>query len=90
MVDLMNNTIEKLKQIKLKENFSPIRIGLIGEIYTIIEPFVNLEIERKLGHMGVLVEKSLSPTKWIDHHVKKISPLVLKKKMKNTNWQNLI
>ncbi|NMA87453.1 MAG: CoA protein activase [Tissierellia bacterium] len=70
MVDLMNNTIEKLKQIKLKENFSPIRIGLIGEIYTIIEPFVNLEIERKLGHMGVLVEKSLSPTKWIDHHVK--------------------
>ncbi|NMB07569.1 MAG: CoA protein activase [Tissierellia bacterium] len=71
MMDLMNTTIKKLNQIKLKESFNPIRIGIIGEIYTIIEPFVNLEIERKLGHMGVLVEKSLTPTKWVEHHVVK-------------------
>ncbi len=71
MIDLMDNTIEKLNQVKLKDNFTPIKIGLIGEIYTLIEPFVNLEIERKLGHMGVLVEKSLSPTRWVEHHVKK-------------------
>ena len=71
MMDLMDNTIERLNQIKLKMDYNPIRIGLIGEIYTVIEPFVNLEIERKLGHMGVLVEKSLTPTKWIEHHVTK-------------------
>lgn len=69
MMDLMNSTIESLNNIKLKENFQPIKIAIIGEIYTIIEPFVNLEIEKKLGHMGVLVDKSLTPTKWIEHHV---------------------
>ena len=71
MMNLMSNTIEALNQVEIKENYNPIKIGLIGEIYTIIEPFVNLEIERKLGHMGVLVEKSLTPTAWIEHHIAK-------------------
>lgn len=70
MMELMDSTIDKLNRVKIKQNFSPIRIGLIGEIYTVIEPFVNLELERKLGHMGVLVEKSLTPTIWVEHHVK--------------------
>lgn len=69
MIDLMNNTILSLNKVKRKENFNPIKIGLIGEIYTLIEPFVNLEIEKKLGHMGVLVEKSITPTSWLEHHV---------------------
>lgn len=69
MLNLLEETVSKLNKIKVNENKNPIRIGLIGEIYTIIEPFVNLEIERKLGHMGVLVEKSLTPTKWIEHHI---------------------
>lgn len=70
MIDLMDDTIHDLNTIKIKDNYTPIKIGIIGEIYTVIEPFVNLEIERKLGHMGVLVEKSLTPTSWLEHHVK--------------------
>jgi len=68
-LDLIKKTREDLNNIKLDKNHNPIKIGIIGEIYTIIEPFVNLEIERKLGNMGVLVEKSLTPTKWFEHHV---------------------
>ncbi|NLW40147.1 MAG: CoA protein activase [Tissierellia bacterium] len=70
MMNLMDETMEKLNRVKIKKDYQPIKIGLIGEIYTVIEPFVNLEIERKLGHMGVLVEKSLTPTIWVEHHVK--------------------
>lgn len=70
MMELMDSAIEKLNKVKIKDNFIPIKIGLIGEIYTVIEPFVNLEIERKLGHMGVLVEKSLTPSIWVEHHIK--------------------
>ncbi|MBZ2175296.1 acyl-CoA dehydratase activase-related protein [Schnuerera sp. xch1] len=70
MMDLMDETIVSLNKVKLKDNFTPIKIGIIGEIYTVIEPFVNLEIEKKLGHMGVLVEKSLTPTIWVEHHIK--------------------
>ncbi|MBC8590868.1 2-hydroxyacyl-CoA dehydratase [Wansuia hejianensis] len=66
---LTRATENKLKEVKVDQSHSPIKIGIIGEIYTIIEPFVNLEVERKLGDMGVLVEKSLTPTKWFDHHV---------------------
>src|SRR5699024_316835 len=69
MINLIDQTVLKLKNIKINEDKNPIRIGIIGEIYTIIEPFVNLEIERKLGHMGVLVNKSLTPTKWVEHHI---------------------
>lgn len=69
LIDLINKTEKELSNVKFLHNFEPIRIGIIGEIYTIIEPFVNLEIERKLGELGVLVDKSLTPTKWLEHHV---------------------
>ncbi len=71
MMDLMDNSIDALNQVEIKKDYNPIKIGLIGEIYTIIEPFVNFDIEKKLGHMGVLVEKSLTPTSWLEHHVSK-------------------
>ena len=71
MINLMDSVIGDLNKVKIKKNYEPIKIAIIGEIYTVIEPFVNLEIERKLGNMGVLVEKSLTPTKWVEHHVAK-------------------
>lgn len=69
LIDLINRTDEELSKVEQLSNYEPIRIGIIGEIYTIIEPFVNLEVERKLGDLGVLVEKSLTPTSWLEHHV---------------------
>ena len=70
-MDLMKDTIKALNYVDTDKDHKPLRIGLIGEIYTVIEPFVNLEIEKKLGHMGVIVEKSLTPTSWVEHHVAK-------------------
>ncbi len=69
LIQLIKRTEKDLKDVKIDKNLNPIRIGIIGEIYTIIEPFVNLEIEKKLGDLNVLVEKSLTPTKWVEHHV---------------------
>lgn len=69
LLELISDTDFQLRNIPKFENFDPIRIGIIGEIYTIIEPFVNLDIEKKLGHLGVIVDKSLTPTKWFEHHV---------------------
>lgn len=71
MLELINSTEERLLQLEICKDKNPIKIGIIGEMYTIIEPFVNLEVEKKLGHMGVYVEKSLTPTRWIKHHVSK-------------------
>lgn len=41
-----------------------LKIGTIGEIYVVIEPFANLEIERHLGRLGVEVERSIYLTGW--------------------------
>lgn len=66
---LISQTELKLNKVGLHKNTDPVKIGIIGEIYTIIEPFVNLNIERKLGELGVLTDKSLTPAKWLEHHV---------------------
>jgi predicted nucleotide-binding protein (sugar kinase/HSP70/actin superfamily) len=36
----------------------PLRIALIGDRYTMMEPFYNLDLERELGKLGVHVERS--------------------------------
>lgn len=69
LVKLINDTENDLRNVEIDIGYKPLKIGIIGEIYTIIEPFVNLNVERKLGDMGVLVDKSLTPTKWLEHHV---------------------
>lgn len=66
---LIRNTENELKSVELNKDINPLRVGIIGEIYTIIEPFVNLEVERKLGELNILVDKSLTPTKWLEHHL---------------------
>lgn len=52
------------------DNHRPVvRIGLVGEIYTLLEPFTNLDIERKLGGMGVEVDRSIYLSEWINEHL---------------------
>lgn len=74
--ELILNTRRKIEAIKEDPHREIIKIGIIGEIYTIIEPFVNLEIEKKLGEMGVEVEKSLKPSRWAKEHLL-LNPLKL-------------
>lgn len=39
---------------------SPIRVGIVGEFYTMIEPDINFDIVRKLQEMGVAVHVSIT------------------------------
>lgn len=51
------------------EEKSLIRVGVIGEIYTILEPYVSMEIEKELGNLGVLVDRSIYLSGWVGQHV---------------------
>lgn len=42
-----------------------INIGIVGEIYLVLEPFVNLDIEKKLGKLGASVTKEIYMTSWL-------------------------
>jgi predicted nucleotide-binding protein (sugar kinase/HSP70/actin superfamily) len=58
----------ELCAIELIPQSNPIKIGIIGEIFIASEPMANLEIEKKLGNMGVQVVNSMSVSMWIRHH----------------------
>ncbi|WIV11327.1 CoA protein activase [Proteiniborus sp. MB09-C3] len=69
ILQLIKKSRERLDEIEIDAEKRPIKIGIIGEIYTIIEPFVNLDVEKKLGHLGAEVEKALTPSNWARHHI---------------------
>ncbi len=41
-----------------------VRIGIVGEIYVLLEPAVNQEIEEMLGNLGVEVDRSIYLSGW--------------------------
>ncbi|NSW82315.1 MAG: CoA protein activase [Syntrophothermus sp.] len=47
----------------------PLRIGLVGEIYTLLEPASNLQVERRLGRLGAEVKKTVSLPQWVNDHL---------------------
>ncbi|MGE5485224.1 MAG: CoA protein activase [Ignavibacteriales bacterium] len=42
-----------------------VRVGIVGEIFMILDAFSNLEVERRLGEMGVYVHRFLSMSDWV-------------------------
>lgn len=64
MLELIHETVGKIKKVDINDSLEPIKIGIIGEIYTIIEPFTNLNVEERLGDMGVDVHRSMTVKDW--------------------------
>lgn len=54
-----------INDIPINKSLRPIKIAIIGEIYTIIEPFSNLYIEDKLMDLGVSTVRTLYPSWWV-------------------------
>jgi predicted nucleotide-binding protein (sugar kinase/HSP70/actin superfamily) len=46
-----------------------VRIGIIGEIYTLLEPFSNHRLEKQLGQLGVEVDRSIYLSEWVNDHL---------------------
>jgi predicted nucleotide-binding protein (sugar kinase/HSP70/actin superfamily) len=65
MVDILKEYKSKIKEIPINKHKSPIKIAIIGEIYTVIEPFSNLYIEDKLMDYGVATKRMLTPSWWV-------------------------
>ena len=55
--EISKKYLEKLENIPKKKEERFLKVGLIGEIFVLIEPFVNLEIEKELGKMDVGTER---------------------------------
>lgn len=64
-----------VNDIEIDPNKRPLKVALVGEIYTMLEPFSNLYIEDKLMDYGVSTKKALNPSWWAKNMV--LSPLNL-------------
>lgn len=65
LVDTTNVLLDNLYIVNEKVR----KIGIVGEIYTIIDSFSSLNIEKILGEMGCEVERNLYISQWIDTHL---------------------
>lgn len=76
---LLQHIKHELEEIPIDNSFETVKIGIVGEIYTLIEPFTNVNVEKILGNMGIEVERSLYISEWIAEHIIK-QPLHLQGK----------
>ena len=57
--------LEKLMNLPIITSLDPLKIGIIGEFFAVLDPFANMDIEIELGKLGVEVRRSLFAGQWI-------------------------
>jgi predicted nucleotide-binding protein (sugar kinase/HSP70/actin superfamily) len=68
---LLDETEEALHAIPLDKEARPLKIGIVGEIYTGIEHFASFSIQERLGAMGVEADRKVTVSNWIIEHIVK-------------------
>ena len=77
----IRQTMQEVKDIAIDKLFIPLKVGLIGEIFISSDAYTNIEIERKLGSLGLEVVNTLSPSAWIrEHFINTMMPIKPKNK----------
>ncbi|NLP36481.1 MAG: CoA protein activase [Firmicutes bacterium] len=69
VIEAKKAALEMLESVPADHTFKPLRIGLIGEIYVVLEPAANHDIERLLGERGAYVHRSIFLANWTRDNV---------------------
>ena len=88
MIEILLYYREKINNIAADVNKSPLKIAIIGEIYTVIEPYTNFYIEDKLMDYGVSSMRGLTPSWWVRNMA--LSPLKINSLKIRTNAKNYL
>ncbi len=62
ITDIHRRGMEALRALPLRTDGRPVRVGIVGEYFTAVDPHSNLRLERKLLDMGVEVHRMLNMT----------------------------
>ena len=64
----LKKTLPKMfeKEIEIDKSLDPLKIAIIGEIYVVFEPALNVDVHRRLNDLGVIVETPASLRRFID------------------------
>lgn len=69
VTEAVRKGLQEMKDVPLDPTRDPVRIGIVGEIYVLLEPTANLNIEKILGELGVEVHRSIFLTNWTEENV---------------------
>ncbi|WP_432407643.1 acyl-CoA dehydratase activase-related protein [Wukongibacter sp. M2B1] len=56
---------QKILQIEIDSKRKVLKVGIVGEIYTVVEPFINQYLIERLGNMGVEVHRSVTSSEFV-------------------------
>ncbi|MBC7960990.1 MAG: 2-hydroxyglutaryl-CoA dehydratase [Vallitaleaceae bacterium] len=91
ILQILKHYQKKAKTICVDPAKKPLRIALVGEIYTISEPFSNQFIEDHLMAFGASVSRSLTPSWWFKDRLLrplKINSLKIRKAAKEYIYES--
>lgn len=71
ILKLVDDTKSRLMRLEIDREYKPLKVGIVGEIYTTIDPFTNFHIESILGNMGIEVDRTNTVSGWIIEHMLK-------------------
>lgn len=54
---LCSVALRRMKAIPLNRPKKPLRVGVVGEYYTIMDPFSNHDLEKALAGMGIFIDR---------------------------------
>ncbi len=57
MDDIYHRIHKEMNEVPLNKPVSPLRVGVIGEFFTVMDPFSNQDLEQHLADMGVEVHR---------------------------------
>lgn len=69
-INILNKELREIRKKWLRENRIKLKIGLVGEIYFLLEDFANQELEKELAKFGVLVLSKRSLYSRLKHLLK--------------------
>ncbi len=57
--------LQKLINLPTVSSPDPLKIGVTGEFFVVLDPFANMDIEIELGKLGVEVRRSIFVREWV-------------------------
>ena len=57
--------LKKLTQLPIVAPPEPLKIGVTGEFFVVIDPFANMDVEIELGKLGVEVKRPQTVWEWV-------------------------
>jgi predicted nucleotide-binding protein (sugar kinase/HSP70/actin superfamily) len=64
---LTKDYIERLSNIPRNPKADPVKVGIVGEIFVVLDPFANMDIEMELGKLGAEVKRTMSLSRWVKY-----------------------